>query len=147
MTQVSRIPLQKEVEKRVYEVLMESIVSASTHHAVDQLLNDLFSPTERLMIAKRLAIALLLLKGYEQRVISQWLKVSLATVSKVSLAIQRGNNGYKIVIGSLLRKEELATFIQKIDDTLADLMPPMGKNWTNWRRARFQKRLESQKIF
>ncbi len=147
MTQVSRIPLQKEVEKRVYEVLMECVMTTSTHDSVDHLLTDLLSPTERLMIAKRLAIALLLLKGYEQRVISHWLKVSLATVSKVSLAIQRGNNGYRIVIGSLLKKEKLEKFIQKIDDTLADLMPPMGKNWANWRRARWKKKVESQKIF
>lgn len=147
MTQISRIPLQKEVEKRVYEVLMESIATATTHKTVDHLLDDLFSPTEKLMIAKRLAIALLLLKGYEQRVISHWLKVSLTTVSKVSLAIQRGNNGYKTVIGALLRKEELEKFIQKIDDTLADLMPPVGKNWTNWRRARWKIKVESQKAF
>ncbi len=67
MTQVSKIPLHKEVENRVYEVLMESIAVARSHETVNKLLNDLLSPVERLMIAKRLSIALLLMKKYDQR--------------------------------------------------------------------------------
>jgi len=95
MTQVSRIPLRKEVEQRVYEVLMESIAAARSRNTVVRLLDDLLSPTERLMIAKRLSIAFLLLRKYDQRTVSRWLKVSLSTVSKVSLTLQKGRGGYQ----------------------------------------------------
>jgi hypothetical protein len=99
------------------------------------------------MLAKRLAIALLLLKKYDQRVISRWLKVSLTTVSKVSLTLQTGKGGYQLIIGSMVRKEELHAFLRKIDDALADLLPPAGRNWSNWRRARWQEKIERQKPF
>jgi uncharacterized protein YerC len=147
MTQVSRIPLRKEIENRVYEVLMESIAAASSRTTIMKLLDDLLSPTERLMIAKRLSIALLLLKKYDQRMISRWLKVSLGTVSKVSLALQNGRGGYRQVIGSILRKEDLKEFINKIDDALAELFPPAGRNWSHWRRKRWQDKMKSQKPF
>jgi uncharacterized protein YerC len=147
MTQVSKIPLRKEVEKRVYEILMISIAQAKASDTVQKLLDDLLSPTERLMLAKRLAIALLLLKKYDQRVISRWLKVSLTTVSKVSLTLQTGKGGYQLIIGSMVRKEELHAFLRKIDDALADLLPPAGRNWSNWRRARWQEKIERQKPF
>ncbi len=147
MTQVSRIPLRKEVEQRVYEVLMESVAAAKTRGTVEKLLSDLLSPTERLMIAKRLSIALLLLKRYDQRTISRWLKVSLGTVSKVSLVVQNGNGGYQSVIGSLLRKEELKTLLGKIDDALADMFPPAGQDWHSWKKRRWESKLEEQKAF
>ncbi|KKU87747.1 hypothetical protein A3A64_02200 [Candidatus Gottesmanbacteria bacterium RIFCSPLOWO2_01_FULL_48_11] len=150
MTQVSRYPLRKEVEERVYEVLMESIAAAKTRGTVTKLLNDLLSPTEQLMIAKRLSIALLLIKKYDQRTISKWLKVSLGTVSKVSLALQKGHGGYQAVIGSILRKEELKEFLQKIDDALAAVLGPAGpgsSNWGKWKKERWQSRMDSQKAF
>ena len=147
MTQVSRIPLRKEVEKRVYEVLMTSIAQAKTPDTVRRLVDDLLSPSERLMLAKRLAIALLLLNKYDQRVISRWLRVSLGTVSKVSLTLQTGKGGYQAVIGSILRKEAFRDFLQKIDDALANLLPPAGRNWSHWRRTRWQEKIANQKPF
>lgn len=147
MTQVSRIPLRKEIEQRVYEVLMESIAVARSRNTVTRLLDDLLSPTERLMIAKRLSIALLLLKKYDQRTISRWLKVSLGTVSKVSLALQKGRGGYQAVIGSILRKEELKALIEKIDDALADMFPPVSRDWHHWRRQRWEAKIADQKPF
>ena len=147
MTQVSRIPLRQEVEKRVYEVLMESVAAAKSHDTVSRLLDDLLSPTERLMIAKRLSIALLLLKRYDQRTISNWLKVSLGTVNKVSLSLQSGRNGYQSVIGIILRKEELKGFIQKIDDAMAEVFAPRNSNMRNWRRRRWEEKMADQKEF
>jgi uncharacterized protein YerC len=147
MTQISRYPLQKQVEERVYEVLMESVAAANNSVSVNCLLEDLLSPTERLMIAKRISIALLLIKKYDQRTISKWLKVSLATVSKVSLVLQKGKGGYQTIIGSLLNKEELNKFIQRIDDAIADFLPPMSRNWRHWRKARWESKISNQKPF
>lgn len=147
MTQVSRIPLKKEIEIRVYEVLMESIAAATSHDVVTRLLDDLLSPTERLMIAKRLSIALLLLKQYDQRTISGWLKVSLSTVNKVSRALQVGRGGYQAVIGSILRKREFKAFMQKIDAALGDLILPRHVDRRNWHRRRWEEKIASQKEF
>lgn len=147
MTQVSKYPLRKEIEMRVYDVLMESIAAAKSRGTVERLIEDLLSPTERLMIAKRLSIALLLLKKYDQRTIAGWLRVSLGTVSKVSLVLQKGQGGYKSVIGVILRKEEFKALISKIDDALADMFPPVGRDWRHWRRARWEEKMSNQKPF
>ena len=147
MTQVSKYPLRKEVEKRVYEVLMESVAAARTRDTVSALVDDLLSPTERLMIAKRLSIALLLMKKYDQRTIAGWLKVSLGTVSKVSRILQTNHGGYQSVIGVILRKEEFRALIEKIDDSLADMFPPIRGDWRHWRKKRWEAKVASQKAF
>ena len=138
--------MRKEVEQRVYEVLMESVAAAKSHDTVSRLLDDLLSPTERLMIAKRLSIALLLLKHYDQRTISKWLKVSLGTINKVSLSMQVGRGGYQAVIGSILRKEELKGFIRKIEAELSTLLLPKTDR-RHWQKIRWQTKVGNQKAF
>lgn len=147
MTQVSRIPLKKEIETRVYEVLMESVAAAKSHDTVSRLLDDLLSPTERLMIAKRLSIALLLYKRYDQRTISKWLKVSSTTVSKVSLSMQVGRGGYRSIIESILRNEELKGFIQKIELALSDIILPKHVARSSWHQRHREAKMVSQKAF
>src|SRR3989344_447704 len=134
MTQVSKYPLRKEIKERVYEVFAESLAMVKTKNQVDKLINDLLSPTERTMLAKRLSIALLLMKQYDQRAITNILKVSLGTVSRVSRSLQTGSGGYGMVVSTLIKDEKLHDFLQKLDDALANLLPPPGRNWSNWRR-------------
>ena len=147
MTQVSKHPLRKEIQERVYEEFTESLAMVKSKGQVDRLVDDLLSPTEKTMLAKRLSIALLLMKKYDQRAVSRVLKVSLGTVSKVSSAMQKGNGGYAMVVGSILKGESLRAFLQKLDDALADLMPPANRNWSNWRRERWEAKMEDQKPF
>jgi uncharacterized protein YerC len=147
MSQISHLYLDKKVESRVYEVFVECIANASTSESVNRLVADLLSPTERLMLAKRLSIALLLIKKYDQRTISKWLKVSLGTVSKVSLVLQKGNGGYNQIIHTVLRKEELQELIRKVDDALAQILPPLSRNWKSYRRRRWEEKMNDQKAF
>lgn len=147
MSQVSRMPLHIEVEKRVFEVLLETVATAQTTTDVDKFLSDLLSPTERIMIAKRISIALLLMKNYDQRTIAKWLKVSLGTVSKVSYFLHHGTGGYKKVVSSVLAKEELQVMLEKIDDAIANLFPPVGRNWSQWRRERWLAKMANKKAF
>lgn len=131
-------------------MLMESIASVRSHDAVSQLLDDLLSPTERLMIAKRLSIAFLLFKKYDQRTISKWLKVSLGTINKVSLAMQIGKGGYLMIIKSIISKEELKGFIEKIELTFATLLLLPKNDRRRWNQELWDKKigdLKSKKPF
>lgn len=67
-------------------------------------LQDLLSANEIKNLAKRLRIAKLLLSGMTQREIAQDADVSLATVNKVGLWLDKGGEGFKNVIQRLPRK-------------------------------------------
>lgn len=147
MAQVSRLPLRKEIEDRISDFFLEAIGEVSGKNEVGIFLNDLLSPTERIMLAKRLSVAFLLHKGYDQRTISRILKVSLGTVNKVSLVLKLSGEGYKRVIKKITNKEQMEEFWQKIDDFLSDLVLPKGRNWADWRKERFINKLKKQKPF
>lgn len=146
MTQVSKRLLRKDIEDRVYDVLLESIASVKSKGAVDKLLDDLLSPTEKIMLAKRTAIALLLAKKYNQRTIAALLRVGLETVSKVSRVMQKGSGGYGFVVSSIIRNEKMSIFLEKIDDALAELFKP-HRDWSSWRKARLEAKIRNAKPF
>jgi uncharacterized protein YerC len=147
MTQVSRIPIRKEIENRMFEVFLESIAMVHTKEQVEKLVEDLLSPTEKIMLTKRLSIALLLLKQYDQRLISKLLHVGLETVSKVSRALRSGSGGYSMVVSSIMRQEKYQAFLTKIDDLLADLFPPYHRDWSSWRKKRWEEKIRRTKPF
>jgi Trp operon repressor len=148
MTQVSRRPLAKEIEKRVFELFLEAVAEVKTKGQVEIFLKTLLSPTEKIMLAKRLAIAFLLYKGYGQRVISGWLKVSLTTVNHVSLIFKTEGAGYQLVIDKIVRSEKLAEFWQKIEGFIGEILPPpKGRDWSKRRQERYQQKLAGIKPF
>ncbi|OGG14920.1 hypothetical protein A2875_03085 [Candidatus Gottesmanbacteria bacterium RIFCSPHIGHO2_01_FULL_46_14] len=146
MTQISKYPLRKEIENRMLEVFLDSIGMVKTREHVQKLIDDLFSPTERVMLAKRLSIALLLLKKYDQRTVARILNVSLGTVNKVSLALQKGNGGYELVVNSIVRQEKFHAFLEKIDETLVDIVTT-GHSLPNWRRVRWETKIRNRKPY
>src|SRR3989338_6280058 len=146
MTQISKYPLRKEIENRMLEVFLDSIGMVKTREHVQKLIDDLFSPTERVMLAKRLSIALLLLKKYDQRTVARILNVSLGTVNKVSLALQKGNGGYELVVNSIVRQEKFHAFLEKIDETLLDIVTT-GHSLPNWRRVRWETKIRNRKPY
>jgi len=146
MTQVSKYPLRKEIETRMYEVFLDSIGMVKNRSQVSHLVDDLLSPTEKTMLAKRLSIALLLQKNYNQRAISKILHVSLTTVNKISRYVHSGSGGYRMVIDPLLKQEKYEEFLQKIDDVLAEIFPP-HRNWSQWRRERWEEKMRNKKAF
>lgn len=146
MTQISKYPLRKEIESRMYEIFLDTLASVSTRTQVLKLIQDWLSPTERVMLAKRLSIALLLLKKYDQRSISKLIHVGLETVSKVSGNMKHGEGGYEMVLKSFLKQKKADAFWEKVDELLADLMPP-HRNWSHWRKDRWDEKVRKKKAF
>lgn len=114
MPQVSKRIISKDIESRMFETLWEAIATVKSTKEVQTFLNDLLSPTEKTMMAKRLAIAALLLKGFSYESIKDLLKVSNETIAKVAVTLNV-NTGYKLVVGKIAKSETLREFWQQIE--------------------------------
>src|SRR3989344_4073887 len=110
MTQVSRKYLSAKVSARIFNMFLSTLTTLSSPRTAWRFVEDLLSPTEQLMLGKRLAIAYMLQKGYTQRDICSVLKVSLGTVSKISRMLQEKGNGYTSVVSHMLRQEKVSDF-------------------------------------
>lgn len=106
MSQISRRQLDKSLENRLYEIFWNALAKINNKEGVSAFLSDVFTPTEKLMISKRLAIALLLNRGWSQEAIRDILKVSTTTVQTIKSNLRWRGNGYRQVISRIETDEE-----------------------------------------
>lgn len=127
MTQISRYPLDKTIEHDMFVVFNQALARLHSESDISDFLSDLLSPTEKIMLGKRLAIALLLEKGYDQRTIHKMLKVSTTTVNSVNFSLKQKGKGYSTVINMLRKEEQFIHLLESIDKTLEELLS--AKAW------------------
>ncbi|OGM21310.1 hypothetical protein A2955_04635 [Candidatus Woesebacteria bacterium RIFCSPLOWO2_01_FULL_37_19] len=142
MPQISKNIMSPKVEKKIYDIFINSVSSVKSENEVVDFLNDLLSHTEKVMLAKRVSIAFLLLEGkLRYRDISKILKVSLGTIARVNgvLALQR--RGYKKILGEALKKKALKILLSELIDVIT-IVPPKGANWSEWHIEKRRRRLE-----
>lgn len=148
MAQVSKRFLQKKVEERILDLFWTSLSALSTKEEVALFLDDLFTPTEKLMLSKRLAIAFMLMKGYDYASINERLKVSDPTIWNVKISLVHRGKGYKMAIQNIMGREKWEKFWQDLDHFFEQLLPPRpGTNWKEARRKQWEKRRKQEKPF
>ncbi len=124
MTKVSKRFLNKELEKHIFELFIKTVVDLKNEADARSFLEDLLSPTEKIMLVKRLAIAVLLTKGYTYDEIDNTLKVSRSTIMNVSYWLKHGNTGYLKAVDRIMQQQKKEAFIDKIEEILLQLSPP-----------------------
>lgn len=127
MTRVSRRPLRKDIEERMFQIFWQAFAELKNENDVFDFLEDLLSPAEKIMLAKRLAVAVLLEKGWTYPEISSTLKVSTATVNTIKQKNVLLGKGFKKVIGNILKREEVSSFLEELAVTVASTIAPVGK--------------------
>ncbi len=135
MSQVSKYPLSKDVYDRIFEIFLKTLINVRDKNEGKNLLKDFFTPTERVMFAKRLGIALLLERNYDYLTIRSVLKVSSGTIASVNLARKYGNQGYNRFIEKILRDEQVSGFLEELTLKLVSLPASGTKGSGAWKQA------------
>jgi uncharacterized protein YerC len=126
MAQVSKYPVSKDIADRMAEVFQMTISSLNGKEDIEEFFEELLSPVEKIMLAKRLSIAVLLAKGYTYPSIGAVLRVTPSTIAAVSLALKYKGKGYQKAVEKILSNEKMNSFWQKIEDVLGGLPPTKG---------------------
>jgi uncharacterized protein YerC len=144
MAQVSRWPLKKEVWEKIFDLFLHSLVKLNRKNELSLFIHDLLSPTERVMLAKRLAIALLLSKGHSYPVIRGKLHVTSSTIAKVNRQLQEGKGGLGIALNKIFALQNKEMLGEELKDLL-DQKPP-GYYRSEWGRRKRKRRLKIKEI-
>jgi uncharacterized protein YerC len=131
MPHISSKKLNSSLLEKLFGKLINILGKAQDKQYLDIVINELFTPTEKIMLAKRLAIILMLSNSTPQHRIVGVLKVSPSTVAKMSLKIEIGK--YKIILKiSKKEKVDIEKIVWKIL-TVGGIMPPkVGRKY--WRK-------------
>lgn len=149
MPHVSRIPLRKDVETELIEVFLESLVAVDRRELAEAVVADLFTPTEKIMLAKRLLTAVLLEEGYSYSDITRVLRLTPTTVNHVKITLAKSGRGFR-ALAKLLKggraaraeqrrkaahREEVANKIGHVIERLRLPVKGSKRDMARWRRA------------
>ena len=148
MPQVSKRKLAKDIDEQIATLLLQAIAKLHKESDISSFLDELLTPTEKIMLSKRLAIAVLLKKGYNYTMIGSALKVTSTTIARVSYWINhKGTAMHKMVI-SLLNDARWEAFWNMVDYTLEKMMvPKKGSNWSMRRQQVERKHRKNASLF
>ncbi|MBI2420491.1 MAG: hypothetical protein HYV38_00190, partial [Candidatus Levybacteria bacterium] len=90
-----------------FNIILADILRESE---MESFLNSLLTKTERIMLAKRVAIAILLRESIPQTSISSSLNVTQATVSRMQLFLEARGEGYDIAFKKLANEKTFKEF-------------------------------------
>ncbi len=134
MSQVSKYPISREIADRIFELFLETFVEIKNKEDADQFVSDLLTPTEKIMLAKRLAIAFLLEKGYDYRTIQRIIRVSSPTITGVNVIRLHGSDGFRKIVRKIMAQEQLVDFFEDVVSKALSLpAQAQGKGTGTWR--------------
>lgn len=101
MPQVSKRRLEPQVKKDLLDSLSYTIKELKTKSDVDRFLSSALTDTERLMVAKRVLTAFLLRNSVEEKKISDVLKLTQGTITRLKKWISLRQDGFNLVFNKL----------------------------------------------
>jgi uncharacterized protein YerC len=135
MGRVSKKPLHPKVRMEISQIIIRGFSKIIDEGDMAKLLRDLLTPSEKIMLGKRLMAAILLERGYSYTAISMLLKLTPGTINVVRRELDKGGEGYRIVVRLLERKEsKLEKIFEKIDALLGAMTLPIKGSRSSKRR-------------
>src|SRR3989344_3327737 len=124
MTQVSKFMIRPEVWDRIFNTFLDSFLFAKDKNKLNAYVQSIFTPTERIMFAKRFAACILLSKGHDYRGVARILRMSPPTIAKMNFKIKYEGEGLMPIVEDTLRKQAKSVFWEELKDLLD--MPTKG---------------------
>lgn len=145
MTQVSKYRVSQSVNDQILDIFFQTLANLTNKIEVSEFLSEFLTPTERVMLSKRLAIGYLIARGYEYREISRTLKVSTATVSNFARLYKYGSP-YKKIVNKILDKIKTKEMFLDFIEGFADMGAMGGAKSVGWFNLRNEIRKKKQNI-
>lgn len=115
---MSRRKVTEGVSKRVFEIFLETFGALKKKEDISFFLEEFLSPTGKIVLSKRLAIAVMLVRGYDYRSIEEVLKVTSNTIAKVAYWIKHRKKGFSKIIDDVLAGEEGQKFLEEVGSAM-----------------------------
>ena len=150
MAQVSRRYIKPKVGEKIQNLLVDCIQRCNDQKTTVSFIESLLTDTEKTMLAKRIAIALMILKGVDYEKIDNTLMVSKATIWRVKIWLDAKGSGFRSLLNEVLKhdaeKDSEKEF--RLDKAIND-NPLWGGsgNWSARKKNQWKKVKEAEEPF
>ncbi len=142
MARISKKYINEQILIKLYRLFFEVISRFKDKDNFVEIIDEILSPTEKIMIAKRIGIIYLLIKKVDYRDIAEVLKVSTATVFYYAIHFDKKESKLVNMIKTMLVKEKVLGFL---DDILSDIFIQPGLKIGHWQKYWDHKRKQNER--
>ncbi|OGM74738.1 hypothetical protein A3H19_00150 [Candidatus Woesebacteria bacterium RIFCSPLOWO2_12_FULL_39_9] len=121
MTPVSRIKLEKQIDKLLNDMLTMTLAKQSSPKDALKLMNVLFTPTEIKMVKKRIGIIYLLNEGLDIENISKITKTTRQTVVRIRLQLAVADSEDKEYVYGMIKNIKLSLNIKNVLSAISEI--------------------------
>ena len=144
MSQVSRYKLDNRVYQKIFALFPQFLYRMTRSGQQNELVEAFLTRTEKIVIAKRIAIAFMLVKDYKYDEIVHKIKVSHGTVAKIADSLKLHENIIVKELQNISREDSFIQFLNSIGYQASRILPPKGRSWSRW-RGQLEKEKQSSK--
>lgn len=135
MAQLSKRYIPPWTYEKILNIFLSSFLKIRDKSTAQSFLDELLSPTEKIMLAKRMTCLYLLYKNVSIHQCSDILKLSSSTVGKYSIFLSKSPK-IKEILDKMLKEEH---FLKLVDTIINEYLFPPGRLGSDWRSAGKQK--------
>lgn len=133
MPRISKYKINDKVLLKIYQLFFRVISKLDNQELFFTITDEILSPTEKIMLAKRIAIIYLLIKKLDQRDIVTLLKVSKSTVSIYAYLFFKQKSKTVEILTNMINKEKILGFLEDlIHDFLVNPGVYIGHRKLQW---------------
>ena len=107
MPHVSRIKLPLKEEKELIEALKVCFMRVEGSWKMDKFLDSILTQTEKVMLAKRLAVVVMLKENFSEQDIADSLHVTRVTVERIKHYLENHWQGFEFALEALEKEKRL----------------------------------------
>lgn len=142
MVRISKRKVPENLLLKIYQLFFEVVSRSNSKDEFLNVIDDIISIPEKIMLAKRIGIIYLIIKGVEPVVICSVLKVSKSTVSKFISTFYNKESKLRDIVTGMIRKERVLGFI---DDLFMELFNQPGIKIGHWQSYWDHKRRQDKR--
>lgn len=139
MPRVSKKLLDKDIESQMYKQFWNSLAKIDNPETAYQFFSDLLTETEKVMLAKRFATSILLIRGKSATDIRKSIHLSYTTIGSVAAWVKNANPKTRELLKSLSKEKDWGKIIDRIEEILDRLPPKYGSDWKGVRKTKWKR--------
>lgn len=130
MPHISAKKLENDVFRQIHHRFIQMVVDVKDRKASTSFLSEFFTPTEKIMLAKRLTTVFMLASGCSFLTIERTLKVSPTTIAFFAEKLETGEFDY--LKNFFTKAKNKKAFWDDLEALLQCGLPPRGRGRWKW---------------
>jgi uncharacterized protein YerC len=142
MPKVSKIKLDKDIEVAIFKQFWSSVAKINDASKASDFFSDLLTQSEELMLAKRLAAAILLIRGKSPTEIKNSIHLTYTTIGSVASWVKNAKPKTKSILKEFSEEKDWEVIIDKIEFIIDKIPPRYGSDWSSAGKAKWNRSIK-----